>query len=207
MAKNYFAELERNWRHNKKTSVLKEIFGPYPSILQRAKSLRGPDLVQELQRLSAITKDARFDGALLALIEHRIIDGKTSNFLPQEMPSPMHTQRLEAMLCAGVHMAKSYGLSLRHACAITAAEMGWPATSFAAATKAVELIYRRRLAEYRRLALKTIKFPDFLKKLMTPAEAAAIEKMEKSGSTDLEGPRAEKLEKSCSTSIPTTADN
>jgi hypothetical protein len=144
MGEKYFAELERIWQQNRGSQVRKcfdlEFFG-----CPRPKALRGPDLVQELVRLAALTEDTRFKDAIFALVEHRIIDGKF-NFLPWE---PRHLrqgrEKLELVMWAGIHDLKSRcGTSLRRACAELAARTGWPAMSFAAAVKDLELLYRRR---------------------------------------------------------------
>src|SRR5262249_22790304 len=71
MGEKYFAELERIWQQNRGSQVRKcsdlEFFG-----CPRPKALRGPDLVQELVGLAALTEDTRFKDAIFALIEHRI---------------------------------------------------------------------------------------------------------------------------------------
>ena len=149
MAEKYFAELEGLWRQNKKTSPMRGYLKPpYPSWFQRPKSLRGADLVRELLWLGAVTGDRRFKDALIALGEHHIVDAKF-NFLPWEMPFLAQERAdFERETCETVHVLKTrHGASLRNACAVVAALLGWPATSFAAAIKDVELIYRRHLAK------------------------------------------------------------
>ena len=153
MAEKYFAELEGLWRQNKKTSPMRGYLKPpYPSrfqrLFQRPKLLRGPDLVRELLRLRAMTGDRRFKDALVALGEHHIVDAKF-NFLPWEMPFLAQERAdFERETCETVHVLKTrHGASLRNACAVVAALLGWPATSFAAAIKDAELIYRRHLAK------------------------------------------------------------
>jgi hypothetical protein len=144
MGEKYFAELERIWQQNRGSQVRKcfdfEDFG-----CPRPKALRGPDLVQELVRLAALTEDTRFKDAIFALVEHRIIDGKF-NFLPWE-PRDLRQakEKLELVMWAGIHdLQLQCGTSLRRACAELAARSGWPGMSFAAAVKDLELLYRRR---------------------------------------------------------------
>jgi len=138
MAK-YLAELERLWRQNRKGEFAQLFEFPPDAKLQRPKTLRGPDLVNELLRLRAITKDKRFEDAIRALIEHRIV-GRNFNFTRLDLLSD---ERIERGACAAIHQVKSLSrMSLRRACADLAAHLGWPATSFAAATKHLELLYR-----------------------------------------------------------------
>jgi hypothetical protein len=144
MAEKYFAELERMWQQNR-GSVVQKYFDFKPGPFPRAKALRGPDFVRELVRLAALTNDVRFRDAFFALVEHRIVDRKF-NFLPWE---PQHLrqgrEKLDLLMRTDIHDLKSrYGLSLRRVCAELAARTGWPATSFAAAVKDLESLYRRR---------------------------------------------------------------
>jgi hypothetical protein len=150
MAEKYFAKLERQWEQNRKTTIgstLQMLFKrPFGSDPGRAKSLRGPDFASELIRLAALTKDARFEDALFALFEHDIIDNNF-NFLPWEAPNVAEVQKqFELTMFSFICWNTSRGAPLRRACAVVAAISGWPATSFAAATKDLELIYRRHLA-------------------------------------------------------------
>jgi len=188
MAEKYFAELEGMWQQNR-DSGLQEYFDFEPGPFPRPKALRGSDLVRELVRLAVLTKDTRFRDAFFALVEHGIIDRKF-NFLPWK---PQHLRRgrlrLELSMWANIYNLKSrYRLPLRRVCAELAARTGWPGTSFAAAVKDLELLYRRWHFD--------------LPKNMTPAAFAAV--VEKACSIDF--PTTE-LEKSCCTSIPTTAAN
>jgi hypothetical protein len=144
MAEKYFAELERVWQQNRGSSVQK-YFEFESGLFPRPKALRGPVLVRELIRLTALTDDMRFQDAAFALAEHRIIDGNF-NFLPRK-PRRFRQgkEKLKSHMWAGIHELKlRYGLSLRRACAELAAHTGWPATSFAAAVKDLELLYRCR---------------------------------------------------------------
>jgi len=203
---NYLAELEQLWQQNRnRPSALKALLRPPPNLPSRLKALRGRDFALELSRLSAMTGDARFKDALLALAQHRIID-RNFNFLPWEMPFVTEgREKVELLMCASIHLLRSHpgtGGSLRRACAEFAAREGWPATSFAAAMKDVELRYRRRrYRDHRHLSQAEINLvKKFLKKFMTPACAAAFE-------ADFPTTKTTELEKSCSTSIPTTANN
>ena len=145
MAEKYFAELERMWQQNRETGpALQTLFSlPIPPDLRRPKALRGPDLVQELVRLAVMTEDMRFRDAFVALVEHRIVDRKF-NFLPWE---PQYRrqgkEKLDLLMCACIHALKFPCRSLRRACAELAARTRWEATSFAAAVKDLELLYRR----------------------------------------------------------------
>jgi hypothetical protein len=202
MVEKYFAKLERVWEQNRKTTVgstLQRLYGvPLGPELRRAKSLRGADFAKELFRLSVLTKDARFEDALFALLDHgviNIIDGKF-NFLPWEGPA-LAKIRKETELTAFVfiYWLTSRGALLRRACAQLAALLGWPAASFAAAIKDLELIFRRRKhrGEDRCFDPDEIEFMlDFIKKF------SAIEKR-RCGTGRMDFSR--------STSIPTTADD
>jgi hypothetical protein len=141
MAEKYFAELERMWQQNR-GPVRQRYFDLVG--LPRAKALRGPDLVGELVRLAVLTKDTRFQDAAIALAEQRIIDRKF-NFLPWEPRWRRQGKgELELIAVAAIHDLKPRCGSLRRVCAEFAARTGWPATSFVAAVKDLELLYRRR---------------------------------------------------------------
>ena len=145
MAEKYFAELERMWQQKRKTGpALQALFSlPVPPDLRRPKSLRGADLVQELVRLAVLTGDTRFQDAFFALVEHRIVDRKF-NFLPWQPPYRREgKEKLDLLMCAAIHALKFPWGSLRRACAELAARTRWEATSFAAAVKDLELLYRR----------------------------------------------------------------
>ena len=153
MAEKYFAKLERVWEQNRKTALgptLQMLFRfPLEPKLKRAKSLRGPDFTKELIRLAALTKDTRFQDAVFALFEHDIIDNNF-NFLPWEARAVAEEQKqIELMAFTFIYWVTSRGTSLRWGCAQLAAFWGWPAASFAAAMKDLELIYRRHLAKDR----------------------------------------------------------
>jgi hypothetical protein len=206
---NYLAELERLWQQKRKTdssvqAVLKYLM---PADLERPKALRGGDLVQELVRLAVLTKDARFAEALVALIEHRIVDGN-SKFLPWDLPLLARgKERIKRLACVCIHVTKASGRSLRRACADHAARTGWPATSFAAAVKDLELLYRQHPEFVTKAALSEFRIErlppqpgDGQADLPIPAELLALFG-EVVDSTD-----PTKLENSCSTSIPTTAN-
>jgi len=178
MAKKYFAKLKRIWEQKRKTKPLKPILKfPFGRNLQRPKALRGPDLVQELARLAALTWDARFTDAVFALIHHRIVDEKF-NFLPwAPRLLVQENEKLELMMCGSIHALKSRcRLSLRRACAEFAARTGWEAASFAAATKDLELLYRRHFD-----VPKTRKFM-IQAAVVAPADLVAL--VEKMCSTD-----------------------
>jgi hypothetical protein len=147
----YLAELERVWWENRKTKKLGSLLKLFDSPdFKRPKTLRGRDLVEELIRLAAMTGDARFRTALIALFEHRIV-GPNYNFLPWEMASVAEQiDKIEQQSCFTIHMLKSGGMSLRRACAEFAAYHGWPATSFAAAMKHLELVGREE-PDFRRI--------------------------------------------------------
>jgi hypothetical protein len=189
MAEKYFAELERVWQQNRGSGLQKYFDIDFEFGLRRAKALRGPDLARELIRLASMTDDMRFKDALFALIEHGIVDRKF-NFLPWEPRWwRQGRQKLELVMYAAIHDLQSRcGSSLRRASALLAAYTGWPATSFAAAIKDLELLYRKHPRWHCDLPEK-----------MTSAEFVAL--VEKVYGT------AAELEKSCRTSIPTTADN
>jgi hypothetical protein len=144
MAK-YLAELERLWKENRKQETgVPAIFNfQLEAGFQRPRTLRGPDLVRELIRLAVMTKDGRFEDAALALLEHRVVDRKY-NFLPLDLPLLAQTkERIKRLACVCIHVMKGGGLPLRRACAEHAARTGWPATSFEAAIKHLELLYRQ----------------------------------------------------------------
>ena len=148
MAEKYLAKLERQWDQNRKTTIgstLQMLFKrPFGSDPGRAKSLRGPDFAKELNRLAVLTEDARFRDAVFALIEHRIIDGEDFNFLRWEVPVVVEIRkRVELKVFVLIYWRISRGASLRRACAVQAVLWGWPAASFTAAIKELELIYRR----------------------------------------------------------------
>lgn len=195
MAEKYFAELERQWEQKPKTRArVQRMLNPLGPELERAKSLRGPDVVQELTRLAVMTKDERFQDAIFALLEHGIIDGNF-NFLPWEGPPVAKIRKeIELTVFVFIYWLTSRGASLRRACAVLAVLWGWPAASFAAAIKDLELIFRRRKhrGEDRCFGPDEIEFMlDFIKKF------SAIEKR-RCGT--------EKMDFSRSISIPTTAD-
>jgi hypothetical protein len=167
MAKKYFAELERIWQQNRGSQVQKyfdlEFFGR-----PRPKALRGPDLVHEFIRLAALTEDTRFQDAIFALIEHRIVD-RNYNFLPWEPRwRRQGKDKIELLTIAAIHdLQLRCRSSLRRACAVLAAHTGWPAQSFAAAIKHLELLYRQHPRWHFNLP-----------ELMTPAAfVALVEKM------------------------------
>jgi hypothetical protein len=142
MAEKYFAKLERQWEQTPKT-WMQEVLDPYGPKFARAKSLRGPDFAKELNRLAVLTEDARFRDALFALREHRIIDGDF-NFLRWEVPVVVEIRkRVELKVFVLIYWRISRGTTLRRACAVQAVLWGWPAASFTAAIKDLELIYRR----------------------------------------------------------------
>jgi hypothetical protein len=151
MAEKYTAKLEQLWKQNRKTEfgpAMQELFSfPLAPELKRPKSLRGPDFIKELTRLAVVTKDTRFDDAVFALFEHDIVDDKF-NFFPCESPHVAEVQKqFEMLMFTFIYLITSRGASLRRVCAQLAAFVGWPAASFAAAMKDLELIYRRRLAK------------------------------------------------------------
>jgi hypothetical protein len=200
MAKKYLAELEQLWQQNRKgaDSLFNRIKTfPRSPRLRRSKALRGSDLVRELARLAALTRDVRFQDALFALAEHRITD-RNHNFLPWQVPEITQLQKKwERFMCASIHALKAQGASLRRACAEMAAVTGWEATSFAAATKHLELLYRQHPIEHFD--------PTEFKEFTSPETLALLEKAYSRDSPTTDP--ATELEKSCSTSIPTTADN
>ena len=167
---------------------------PFGPEFARAKSLRGPDFVKELNRLAVMTEDERFQDALFALREHRIIDGDF-NFLRWEVPVVVEIRkRVELKVFVLIYWRTSRGASLRRACAVLAVLWGWPAASFTAAIKDLELIYRRRKhrGEDRCFSSDEIEFMlDFVKKF------SAIEKR-RCGTGRMDFSR--------SISIPTTAE-
>src|SRR5262245_22599608 len=149
---HYLAKLERIWQRNRNNS-LRVIFDfPTNPELERAKALRGPDLVQELKRLAVLTEDIRFRDALLALIEHRIV-GRDFNFLPWDEPHIARGKdKIERNACIHIERLRvEYGNSLRRACALVAAHTGWPAATFMAASKRLELLYRQHESRDRHL--------------------------------------------------------
>jgi hypothetical protein len=201
----YLADMERMWQENRKQETgTPAIFNfQLEAGLRRPRTLRGPDLVHELMRLAALTQDARFAYAVFALLDHRIV-GDKFNFLPWDLPLLTESkERIRRLACVCIHLMKNSGRSLRRACAEHAARTGWPAMSFAAAIKDLELLYRQH--------------PEFV----TPAAFAEfrIERVAADGQAlpipadllalfgEVVDPTATTLENSCSTSIPTTADN
>ena len=196
MAEKYFAKLERQWEQKSKTRTrMQRMLNPLGPEFERAKSLRGPDFVKELTRLAVMTKDERFQDALFALLEHGIIDGNF-NFLRWEGPAVVEIRKeIELMVFVFIYWLTSRGASLRRACAVLAVLWGWPAASFAAAIKDLELIFRRRKhrGEDRCFSSDEIEFMlDFVKKF------SAIEKR-RCGTGRMDFSR--------SISIPTTADD
>jgi hypothetical protein len=148
MAEKYLAKLERQWEQNRKTLLGSKLQMPFTldPRLKRAKSLRGPDFVTELIRIEVATGDTRFKDAVFALFEHGIV-GDKFKFLPWEKPYvAKEKKQAELMVLIFLCWTKSRGVPLRRTCAQLAALLGWPATSFAAAMKDLELIYRRHLA-------------------------------------------------------------
>jgi hypothetical protein len=153
-------------------------------------------------RLAVMTRDMRFGDALLALIEHRIVD-RNFNFLPSYLlPVLQKQEKVQRQACVFIHQMKSRGASLRRACAEIAALTGWSAASFAAAAKQLELLYRQH--------------PEFIepatfresRELLDLAEVREllIGVIRSGGATMATDPTPE-LEESCSTSIPTTASD
>jgi hypothetical protein len=155
MAEKYLAELERLWQRNRnnRNNPLPTIFN-YPIMpeLKRAKALRGPDLVLELRRLSVLTGDKRFIDAALALIEHRVV-GRGFKFLPWDEPYIAQGKaKFEQYAYIDIQMLRvEFGNSLRRACALYAAHIGWPAATFMAARKHLELLYRQHESRDRHL--------------------------------------------------------
>jgi hypothetical protein len=152
---HYLAELEQLWQRNRNRndSFLRVIFN-YPTVpkLKRAKALRGPDFVQELKRLSVLTGDRRFIAAVLALIEHGIV-GRDYHFLPWDEPHIARGKaKFERNACIYIQELRGEcGNSLRRACALVTAHMGWPAATFMAARKHLELLYRQHESRDRHL--------------------------------------------------------
>jgi len=147
MAEKYFAKLKQQWEQNRKTTIgsTLQMLSTLDSRLERAKSLRGRDFVTELIRLEVATGDTRFKDAVFALFEHGIV-GDKFKFLPWERPYVAELKKqFELIVFSFICWNTSRGVSLRRACAVVAAISGWPATSFAAAIKDLELIYRRHI--------------------------------------------------------------
>ena len=133
MAKEYLAELEQLYEHKRKMkigSTLQRLLrSPLEPEFERARSLRGPDFAKELLRLWVLTKDARFQDALYALVERRIIDGEFK-FLPWDGPAEVEVRKQIELLAFGfIYQLTSRGIPLRRACAVQAAIWGWPATA------------------------------------------------------------------------------
>jgi hypothetical protein len=148
MAEKYLAKFERQWEQNRKSLLGSKLQMPstLDPRLERAKSLRGPDFVTELIRLAVLTGDTRFQDAAFALFEHGIV-GDKFKFLRWERPwVAKEKKQVELMVLICLCWTKSRGVPLRRSCAKLAALLGWPATSFAAAMKDLELIYRTHLA-------------------------------------------------------------
>jgi len=112
MAKGYLAELELLWRQKRKAGRMPgrrafDISNPPPK-LRRSQALRGPDLVNELIRLAVWTGDGRFEGALDALIEHRIVD-RNHNFLAWEPEAVAAVrERGEFVVARGCRTCRSF---------------------------------------------------------------------------------------------------
>jgi hypothetical protein len=131
---SYLTALESSWRKNKMRPE-KE--------LRRPKSLRGRDVVYELERLFVMTKDPRFEAAICALFHHRAIDEKL-NFTRWRPPSYEKLDvKKNAMMAAFISKLVSDGKSLRRACAECAAFTGHQASSFNAAVKDLEKLYSK----------------------------------------------------------------
>ena len=108
---------------------------------ERPLMLRGPDFVGELERLASATGDPRFVNAIRALIEHGIID-KNYNFKRWQLPfAAKHEANQNRRMVNQIHEWVKEGMSIRRACAQTAAINGLRAASFAAAIKRLQLLY------------------------------------------------------------------
>lgn len=128
----YFEDLRGVWQSKKGR--------PHGSEIKRPKSIRGRDFVNELLRLSVLTKDRRFDAALKALLEHGIIDARMNfaRWTPPEL-AKMDKEEERIMLIA-IRFLMDHGMSQRRACATIAANAGLMANSFDAAVRRLELI-------------------------------------------------------------------
>lgn len=137
----YFEDFEIIWRQNKK---------PWPSYPRQSRSLRGTALYNELARLSVVTNDNRFDAAMDALHEHRIID-EDLNYTNRRPPKE---QRFHDDYAAGVvelvnlalkaQQLRGSKVSKRKAFAEIAACLGHPGNSFDAAVKDIEKLFGKQ---------------------------------------------------------------
>jgi hypothetical protein len=128
----YLDDLEKEWRKNRKRKKWDTV--------ERNSSLRGPEFLMELVRLSVLTEDKRSGRALF---EHGIVDAEgrftrwQSPFM-RDIDSKHHAIYAKSVDCR----VRLSGMSVRRACAEVAADFGFPAASFDAARKQVELNYR-----------------------------------------------------------------
>jgi hypothetical protein len=122
----YWDKLETEWRANRKN-------GRAGAALERPKSLRGRDFVDELHRLAVLTGDRRFYDALMALAEHGIVDTRM-NFKRWRAPAFAEMEReSNRVILMGIRFLMKLGKSQRRACAEVAAVTGRPSASFDAA--------------------------------------------------------------------------
>lgn len=100
------------------------------------------DLIHTLEELGACTSDRRFYSAVDALRESRLVEGlQWVEATPYGFVNTLESRfRLTAFVL--VEKLIEEGLSLRLACATSAANIGFPGNSFLAAVKAVERIWR-----------------------------------------------------------------
>ncbi|MFW6028187.1 MAG: hypothetical protein ACOC9Q_01525 [bacterium] len=132
---SYFQELEEVWWRRRRSR--------YGRRKQRPSGLRGPDFVGELLRLAVATQDKRFDDAAKALLDHGIID-KDLNFARWQRPSIQEADGILDLAYTNVISTKiTFGASIWHACAETAAEFGTEGASFETAVKRLQLLYSR----------------------------------------------------------------
>jgi hypothetical protein len=129
----YLPTLETAWRKNRKNTE---------KVRSRPKSLRGRDFFTELAQLYSATKDPRFLNAIHALFNHSIIDAKL-NFTRWQTPKDAkHDAAIRVFFMQKISEFVSSGDSVHRACAIMAAVIGHDASSFAAAIKDLENLYR-----------------------------------------------------------------
>jgi hypothetical protein len=133
----YIEELETLWKKNRLVHV------------KRRRAIRGPNLVDELQVLFVQTKDRRFADCIDALLERGIVDDKW-NFVKSKADLKFDKSidllaviRTHALTAQRKALGKAKEMSLSRACAQAAADIGFPAASFEAACKQVELLHAK----------------------------------------------------------------
>jgi hypothetical protein len=143
LSKSRRKELEEQWERErrKRGSARVSIFAVPADMMDMARlhrgperppNLRAPDLVQELARLALEWGDRRFQHCVHALFELGIIDKQKHSFSRKRGPhvylkdKPLDDDEVAARV--RTLREGNPGMSIREACAVITAKLGWGAT-------------------------------------------------------------------------------